>query len=145
MTIVQKDPLHILKLYGLKRTKVRRLVLETFLNVDHAMSQPVVEEALGFIENRVTVYRVLKDLETAGIIHRVVHLNGTVLFALCSDCTVHEHRHDQHVHFTCTNCDKIYCLERFHLPKIDAPQGFNIHTIYLNATGLCQNCSQEEG
>ena len=116
MEVIHKDPLLILEQYGLKKTNVRKLVLEVFLSVNHALSQPAVEETLGFVENRVTIYRVIKDMEAAGIIHRVVHLNGTVLFALCSDCSVHKHSHDQHVHFTCTNCDKIYCLDYFQLP-----------------------------
>jgi len=142
MEVIHKDPLLILEQYGLKKTNVRKLVLEVFLSVNHALSQPAVEETLGFVENRVTIYRVIKDMEAAGIIHRVVHLNGTVLFALCSDCSVHKHSHDQHVHFTCTNCDKIYCLDHFQLPDIEHPKGFQIETIYLNATGLCQNCNK---
>lgn len=79
MEVIHKDPLLILEQYGLKKTNVRKLVLEVFLSVNHALSQPTVEETLGFVENRVTIYRVIKDMEAAGIIHRVVHLNGTVL------------------------------------------------------------------
>ena len=124
MEVIHKDPLLILEQYGLKKTNVRKLVLEVFLSVNHALSQPTVEETLGFVENRVTIYRVIKDMEAAGIIHRVVHLNGTVLFALCSDCSVHKHSHDQHVHFTCTNCDKIYCLDYSSCLILSTPKDF---------------------
>jgi len=130
----------MLERYGLKKTNVRRQVLESFMKVNYALSQPAIEESLGHIENRVTIYRVIKDLESAGIIHRVVHLNGTVLYALCSDCSIHEHHHDEHVHFTCTQCDRIYCLDHFQMPAIQHPDGFHIDTIYLNATGTCQHC-----
>lgn len=140
MKSIEKNPDSTLERYGLKKTNVRRQVLECFMKVNYALSQPAIEESLGHIENRVTIYRVIKDLETAGIIHRVVHLNGTVLYALCSDCSVHEHHHDEHVHFTCNKCNKIYCLDHFHMPEIQHPSGFRIETIYLNATGICENC-----
>lgn len=133
----------ILEKFGLKKTNVRRTVLNTFLGASYALSQPAIEEALDHIENRVTIYRVIKDLETAGIIHRVVHLNGTVLYALCSDCSVHEHHHDEHIHFTCKYCDRIFCLDHFTMPAIRHPEGFSIETIYLNATGVCKECSQK--
>ena len=50
MEVIHKDPLLILEQYGLKKTNVRKLVLEVFLSVNHALSQPTVEETLGFVE-----------------------------------------------------------------------------------------------
>jgi len=131
---------NILQTHQLKRTSVRISVLELLIASNCALSQNEIEKGLKKKENRVTVFRVLKDFENAGIIHRIVSLPNTVLFALChADCPNITHQ-DQHVHFSCRLCNKIYCLESLSVPELKFPQGFKASSLALSAVGICQNC-----
>ncbi|HET8829181.1 MAG TPA: transcriptional repressor, partial [Pelobium sp.] len=62
--------------------------------------------------------------------------------ALCSTlCTDHKHQ-DDHVHFNCTNCLNVYCLDSLSIPAINLPNGYLSHSITLMVYGLCEKCNQ---
>lgn len=143
MQIVRENATRRLALFRMKKTQPRIAVLEQMLNHGYALSQADIEALLRHKENRVTVYRVLKDLESGGIVHRVVHHSGTVLFALCADCSVGEHRHDDHIHFTCSVCQRIYCLDHFEQLKPSVPNGFEVASVQVNVSGRCSECSMQ--
>lgn len=131
----------ILKKHKLKVTQPRLQVLDFIDNKGLAVSQPELEKLLGNTVDRVTLYRTLAIFEEKGILHKVFDLNGTATFALCSiECTEHHH-HDQHVHFICSNCNSIHCLENIHLPNIPTPAGFILNNIAVNAIGICDKCA----
>ncbi|WP_449437462.1 hypothetical protein [Pedobacter steynii] len=82
----------------------------------------------------------MNTYEDKGILHRIMDMNGTANYAICSaSCTEHHH-HDEHVHFNCTNCFKIYCLE-VTVPRIKMPQGFTATTVNSTAYGICEKCN----
>lgn len=136
------DTSKILRAHGLKKTPVRQSVLSVLMGSDSALSQNEIEQQLDFSENRVTVYRVLKDLENVGVIHRIVNMNGTVLFASCSDHCPTTHHQDEHIHFTCDSCHKVYCIEGLSVPALNFPQGFKVTSLNLSASGICDKCRQ---
>jgi Fur family ferric uptake transcriptional regulator len=115
-------------------------VLEEIALDTAAVSQPELEKKLGKEIDRVTLYRILNTYEDKGILHRIMDMNGTANYAICSaSCTEHHH-HDEHVHFNCTNCFKIYCLE-VNVPRIKMPQGFTATTVTSTAFGVCEKCN----
>ncbi|MEH6306436.1 transcriptional repressor [Olivibacter sp. CPCC 100613] len=131
---------NILRKHDLKVTHPRLTVLEKIFNKDTATSQPDLERSIGDDIDRVTLYRVLSAFEEKGIIHKIFDLHGTATYALCStQCKSHEH-HDEHVHFTCSNCNSVYCLEEIKLPNISTPSGFTIDQVSVNAIGICNKC-----
>lgn len=137
------DPIEILKQHQLKNTKQRVRVLEEIAADSAAISQPELEKKLGKEIDRVTLYRILNTYEDNGILHRIIDLNGTANYAICSSsCTAHHH-HDEHVHFNCTNCSKIYCLS-IKVPPIDIPKGFETQSLNLIAYGICEKCSKNK-
>ena len=83
---------------GLKKTSVRIAILKHLSDASKALSQPELEIVFEGRENRVTIYRVLKDLEEKGLIHKVYDVTGTARFAVCHSCIEHQH-HDEHLHF----------------------------------------------
>ncbi len=132
---------NILRKHGLKVTHPRLTVLEKIFNKDTATSQPSLEKSVGDDIDRVTLYRVLSAFEEKGIIHKVFDLHGTATYALCStQCSTHEH-HDEHVHFTCSICNSVYCLQEISLPPISTPLGFTVEHIAVNAIGVCNKCN----
>jgi len=133
---------NILRTHKLKVTQPRLTVLEKIFSKDTATSQPDLEKSVGDYIDRVTLYRVLNVFEEKGIIHKIFDLHGTATYARCStQCTTHQH-HDEHVHFTCSVCNSVYCLQEIKLPEITIPSGFTIDQVAVNAIGVCDKCKK---
>lgn len=133
----------LLEKHNLKKTTPRFSVLEVLSSRDVATSQPILEEILGKEVDRVTLYRILKTFEEKGIIHKIIDSNGTANYAVCkSSCTEHQHR-DEHLHFNCSVCRKVYCLNDVHIPTFSLPAGFEATAINLIASGVCPNCKEK--
>ncbi len=130
-----------LRQVGLKHTPLRLAIVQELTTNVQALSQPDLENAFEGRENRVTIYRVLRDLEEKGVIHRVFDLNGTARFAICkSGCTEHVHN-DEHVHFNCTTCKNVFCLDDAVVAAPSLPMGFTFKSVKLTVEGICKNCS----
>lgn len=124
----------------LRKTPMRMQILELLLQTKAAVSKRFIEEHLGTLSDRVTVYRTLKTFEDAGIIHSVMDFDGDTKFALCStDCGA-GHHHDGHVHFHCSKCGSTKCLDDMPLPKIPNGSGVSIEEIQIIAKGICADC-----
>lgn len=135
---------HLLEKYNLKKTAPRNSVLEVLSNREVATSQPDLEEILGKEVDRVTLYRILKTFEEKGIIHKIIDMNGTANYAVCqSECSEHDH-HDEHLHFNCTACHGVYCLNEMHIPAINLPRGFKAEAVSLVVTGICDKCASKQ-
>ena len=134
------DAIEILKRNKLKHTKQRVRVLEDISANATATSQPMLEKKLGKEIDRVTLYRILNTYVNKGILHRIVDLNGTANYAICSSACSAEQHHDEHVHFNCTNCYKVYCLAT-KVPEISVTEGFKANSISLIAYGICKECN----
>jgi len=134
------NPVSILKEHDLKHTKQRIRVLEEIALDSVAISQPDLEKKLGKEIDRVTLYRILNTYQEKGILHRIMDMNGTANYAVCTSSCSEDHHHDEHVHFNCTNCNKIYCLE-VEAPRIKMPKGFTAKTVSSIAYGICEKCN----
>jgi Fur family ferric uptake transcriptional regulator len=133
---------HLLDRHHLKKTGPRLRVLSMMADKNTATSQPDLESLMHDVD-RVTLYRILNVFEEKGIIHKVFDLNGTANYAICtSDCQEHLH-HDEHLHFNCTKCNNVYCLDDVTLPAFNLPPGFKAAGFTVYATGLCPKCSDK--
>lgn len=138
-----KEFIKLLEKNQLKKTSTRITVLQILKARNSAISQPDLEAMLGKDVDRVTLYRTLSTFEEKGIIHKVLNLNGTANYALCSsDCKEHEH-HDEHLHFNCTNCLNVYCLDELKIPAINLPNGYVSKSVNLIVYGLCKSCNKK--
>jgi Fur family transcriptional regulator, ferric uptake regulator len=126
---------------GLKKTTVRIAVLKQLTESENALSQPELETVFEGRENRVTVYRVLRDFEEKGLIHRIYDMEGTARFALCRSCTEHQH-HDEHLHFNCVECKNVICLDNIHVSIPTLPIGFKVKNIHFTVEGVCEKCNK---
>lgn len=138
-----KDFAELLRESKLKVTTPRLRVLNEITQKDAAISQPDLEKIIGKDIDRVTLYRILSSFEEKGIVHKIFDLNGTATYAMCTSNCTENHHHDQHVHFICSICNSVYCLNEVSLPKITLPPHFALHSLAINAVGLCANCQKE--
>ncbi|RSK48972.1 Fur family transcriptional regulator [Hymenobacter rigui] len=128
--------------HKLRHTPVRRAVLQALSASPFALSGHEVEQLLGGDVDRITLYRTLKTFEESGLIHRVIDTSDTVRYAACSmECNVHAHA-DDHVHFKCTSCQHIYCLNQVAIPAVTLPAKFQAQTRDYLLAGVCQECQE---
>jgi Fur family ferric uptake transcriptional regulator len=129
-----------LKDVGLKithpRLKIMRLLLTS--DVRHVSAEDVYRLLLGNNEEigLATVYRVLTQFESAGLVTRHHFEGGHSVFELSP-----EHHHD---HIVCIKCGHV---EEFADPDIEAKQseiakrlGFELTDHDLNMYGICADC-----
>lgn len=134
----------LLEKHGLKKTGARIRVLSVLKSKDTAASQPELEEIIGKEIDRVTLYRVLTAFEEKGIIHKILDMNGTAKYAVCdSSCTDKQHK-DEHVHFNCTSCLNVYCMDTLHIPSLVMPRGFTSQVVNMMVYGICSKCNAQQ-
>ncbi len=129
-----------LKKAGLKITLPRLKILELLESstVHHVSAEDVYKMLLNRGEEigLATVYRVLTQFETAGLVVRHHFEGGHSVFELSSD--------NHHDHVVCVKCGRV---EEFHDEEIEARQkvvaeklGFELTDHNLNMYGLCAEC-----
>lgn len=129
----------ILIAHGLKQTQKRKAVLALFYTHDYALSSKMIEQNFTSFD-RVTLYRLLNSFEEQGLIHKVVNEQGEIYYAKCTSCQ-HATHYDNHIHFHCSSCQKIYCLEDVNPTSIKVPDGFTMQTVHLDVYGICKICT----
>ncbi len=123
-----------------RQTKSQKLVLDFFNENDQAISHEMLEKALGDKMNRVTIYRILNRFEEDGIVHKIVSRDGVAHFARCeSDCN-HDHHRDNHIHFRCTQCDTISCMEQ--TVALSLPSSYTVENTNFLVSGVCPKCNK---
>ncbi|MGY3089895.1 Fur family ferric uptake transcriptional regulator [Hymenobacter sp. UYAg731] len=126
--------------HALRQTPVRRAVLQALAESPFALSGGEIEAQLGPGTDRITLYRTLKSFEENGLIHRVIDSTDIIRYAACSiECSAQAH-FDNHVHFKCTACQHIYCLNQVAIPAVTLPDKFEATTRDYLLAGVCRAC-----
>lgn len=129
----------ILSTNHLRQTDCRQQMLARFINAHFALAHSELEQDLTEFD-RVTIYRTLHTFLEKGIVHKVLDDTGATRYALCATCTAHAH-HDEHVHFKCTNCQTIQCIDTISIPPIQLPIGFTYTDSNYLVRGVCKKCN----
>ena len=130
----------ILKRNNLSVTGSREKILSLFLNQAGALAHGDIERKAGEKFDRVTVYRTLQTFVEKGIIHAIPTADNAIKYALCKDDCSEGHHHDQHVHFVCTNCQNVSCLDDVVTPEVKLPKGYVSSQIEVVVEGICKAC-----
>lgn len=130
----------MLSRHSLRQTPVRKAVLQVLLDSAFALSGSEIELYLPSDTDRITLYRTLKSFEESGLIHRVIDASDVIRYASCSiECSAHAH-FDNHVHFKCTACQHIYCLNQVAIPAVTLPEKFQVVSRDYLLAGVCREC-----
>ena len=125
---------------GLKATPSRLSVMKVLESSRQAFAHADLESIFSDMD-RVTLYRVLNDFEEAGLVHKIIDMEGVTRFAHCKHTCPDSHHADEHVHFNCQSCHKMFCLENTPSPKFKMPVGFKPVGHNILVYGLCKSCS----
>ena len=125
---------------GLKSTRQRNVIVETFLGVQEHIS---VEELLARVRledpriSQATVYRTIKLLTEAGLAHARQFGEGQTRYEPAEG-------RDHHDHLICTSCGAIVEFENDKIERLQHEvarrHGFEIHHHKMELYGLCRTC-----
>ncbi len=130
----------ILKSHDLRITNCRLDVMQFFLDEKNALSQGDLEHQFKQYD-RVTLYRTLNSFLDSGILHKIPNSSGIATYGLCHEtCSPNHHKHN-HIHFNCTNCGQIECLDEEVVSNVLVPSGYKVQGVNLIVDGICAKCA----
>ncbi len=131
--------LKLLKDNDLRITRHRKEVLNLIVSYESAIPFALIQKELSSMD-RVTLYRTMNILLDNGIIHKIQVEDKETYYALCGHtCDDGSHEHN-HVHFHCSSCDKVKCLEP-DTPLNIGLNGFEIQNVDVQIKGVCDQCA----
>lgn len=136
--MTQNNLNQILSKKKVRITPIRLAVLDYLVTQNKAVSAHDIEQSFDQDIDRITLYRTLKKFSEHGIIHRI-EANQQTYYALCSDCSKHNH-HDNHVHFKCVRCDTIECIHENGSIDFSVPKEYHVERMSILLEGTCKSC-----
>jgi len=133
---------HYMAQHGLKSTRQRSLIIDTFFAVGGHLS---VEELWNKVREQdakvsvATVYRTMKLLGECGLAHARNFGDGQTRY----EAAVGRHHHD---HLICTHCGNIVEFEDERIEQMQElvarKHGFTVTSHKMELYGLCRNCQR---
>ena len=139
--LILKDTLHQ---FGLKVTNARIKVLQVLMQSQVALSHgDILSRINGDDLDKVTLYRTLGSFVSVGLAHKVATEDRNWLYGhLPADGQ--QNGIDEHAHFICDSCERIYCLPHEADDELTAPvteNGFVIRSQEYRLHGICPECN----
>ena len=104
---------------GIRPTALRILIFRTLQEKENALSLADLEAELKTVDKS-TIYRTLSVLLQHTLIHSIDDGEG----------------------ITCEHCHRTYCFRGMPVPKVNVPEGFQIHSANYMLMGLCPECEK---
>ena len=132
-----EDIKSLLSKHRLKLTSPRLKLLEVLWSSERAITHAELLMNADSSVDRVTIYRTLKLLEDIGFIHRIMGAGEVPVYAL----SFRKNGFKEHLHFACTKCHGVFCLHDHPMPPVMLPEQYQLHSLNLTLTGLCDTCN----
>ncbi|WP_300729954.1 Fur family transcriptional regulator [uncultured Bacteroides sp.] len=127
---------------NVKPTAIRLLVLKAMDEADRAVSMADLEMMLDTVDKS-TIFRTLTLFLQHHVIHDIEDGSGSLKYEICSSensCSID----DMHIHFYCEVCQKTFCFHSLHIPRVQLPDGFQVHGINYMVKGVCDKCAAKQ-
>jgi len=121
---------------GLKKTKLRLVLIHHFMKMKHAQSYNDLQAAMIKQADKSTLYRNLAAFEQAGLIHSINDNSGITKYAFGAAPM----GGNEHAHFVCEDCETVYCMEGLTSLQLDVPKGFKTNKVQTIIRGTCADC-----
>lgn len=131
---------HILQEHGIRPTAVRILVWRAISSHSEAFTLHDMEMKMPDMD-RSSIFRTLRLFTEHKLLHEIDDGLGQTKYCVCR-CEDHHH-HLNHVHFTCTQCGRTFCIEDQVIPVVMIPEGFVVNEVEYVVKGLCANCAKK--
>lgn len=130
----------ILEDAGVRVTANRMLVLRALLAAQAPVSLIELETELETLE-RSSISRTLTLFADHDLVHLLEDGRGITKYELCHSHDHHE-LNDEHPHFYCEKCRRVFCLDSEVVPQVSVPAGFEVRSVNFMLKGLCRDCRQ---
>lgn len=134
------DAATVLKLHDIKKTPGRLAIINALHESSVPLSEPEIREQMKENYDRITFYRNIQTLSSAGIIHRIVVDNTLVHYGLNYCEAGHQHQ-NEHAHFYCEECQSVECLQDVKIPQFNLPEGYKTVDSDIIIRGKCEKCN----
>jgi len=137
-----EDVQRLIKAKGLKSTRQRSLIIDTFLGSEGHASVEELWSKVRSADAKVsvaTVYRTMKLLADSGLAEARNFGDGQTRY----EASMGKHHHD---HLICTNCGTIIEFENDRIEQLQdviaKRHGFKVTSHKMELYGLCKNCQR---
>jgi Fur family ferric uptake transcriptional regulator len=134
-----------IRAHGARVTPARVRVLELLQSARTPLNHSDIERQLRDAAtpgiDRVTLYRVLDWLAEAGLAHKAADARGVYRYAAATP----ESDHTQHLHFRCTDCGSVACLDTPPPQAPHLPKGYRLASTAFDVSGQCPDCAAPPG
>lgn len=129
----------------IKPTAVRLLVLRALTDTKFAVSLTDLEAKLDTVDKS-SIFRTLTLFQAHHVVHSIIDGSGQTKYALCpSGCHCGNNEgpdsEDWHIHFSCEECHRTFCMRGLSVPKVQLPNGFVLKNANYVLIGLCPECA----
>lgn len=131
----------LLEKKGVKPTSNRILVLKAMIAAARPVSLAELDEIIGTMD-RSSIFRALTLFAANHVVHAIEDGGGGLRYEICdggAECSLQ----DMHTHFYCERCHRTYCFKSIHIPAIEMPDGFLMHSINYMVKGICPQCAED--
>lgn len=127
---------------GVKPTANRILVLKALQEETRPVSLADLERSL-YPMDKASVFRVLELFAEKEVVHVIEDGSRSLKYEFCHSQSRHSVS-DQHVHFYCEKCDKVYCFDDIAVPQVEIPAAFQVKSINFMLKGICPECDKRQ-
>lgn len=143
---IMRDPFNeqvvgLLKSSGLSVTYSRKLILETFLNANAAISQLKLCKRFNGQLDKATIYRTLRLFVEKKLLQVVPTTDISITYACSANQRPASVTHHD-LHFICEKCKKLFPLNEIKLPVISLPQHLSATRSETFIYGICKECNK---
>lgn len=137
----EKDIVQLLLRHGVKPTSNRIIVARALADEAYPSSLKELEERIVTIDKS-GIFRALTLFRQQHLVHAIEDEGGT-RYELCHSHHDDGDDDDQHVHFHCSRCGRVFCLYDQPLPHVALPHGFTADSANYIITGICEECNNK--
>lgn len=128
----------VLKKARLRVTNQRLSILEFLMKKKGPVALQLLHKQFSKSVNRITLYRILNNFEDKKVVKLFFAHDGHKYIEFIQSDEVDHGRHNEHLHFQCKTCDKLFCLEDVQVNNL--PNGFNLSSAQSVLIGKCDQC-----